>query len=241
MPTQFMTLTNRLIRRLNEVPIPSSSDFASTRGVQQLAKDAIKASILTINSKEYKWPFNATTGQQLLTVGTQEYNWPSDLKVVEWESFRLVKDDVLNVTARTLRYTSREQWYEYWREDDLNAGSAGLNVPHFVFERHGYGFAVSPSPDKAYSVAFDYYVIPTDLVNFDATSNIPSQYDEAIIQGALYHFYMFRDNTTQAREAELQFEKQVGLMRSLLINKNDDVYSGMVVRPKHYGTPTIKV
>ena len=44
MPSTYLDLTNKLLRKINEVEI-SEADFSNTRGVQTLAKDAIADAI----------------------------------------------------------------------------------------------------------------------------------------------------------------------------------------------------
>ena len=68
MPSTYIDLTNALLRRLNEVEI-EVADFADVRGVQALAKDAVRASIAKINAAEFEWPFNSAEHSQSLTVG----------------------------------------------------------------------------------------------------------------------------------------------------------------------------
>ena len=58
MPSTYIDLCNKTLRRLNEVEIPVS-DFLTVRGVQALVKDAVKAAIAKVNQAEYEWPFNA--------------------------------------------------------------------------------------------------------------------------------------------------------------------------------------
>ena len=57
---------------MNEVEV-SEADFANTRGVQTLAKDAVLDSIGQINQAEYEWPFNAAQHTQVLAVGQEEH------------------------------------------------------------------------------------------------------------------------------------------------------------------------
>ena len=55
----FLTLTNELLRELNEVALTSST-FANAIGVQQHAKDCINRGYLDIVNEEPQWPFLAT-------------------------------------------------------------------------------------------------------------------------------------------------------------------------------------
>ena len=238
MPTTYLDLTNKLLRRLNEVPI-EQSDFTSVRGVQALAKDAITASIERINQAEREWPFNATTGTQVLTAGTTGYTFPADLRSVKWDSFHIQKDVALGNNYSRLQFVSRDYWDMYFKDKDYDAVPDGLNVPNMVFENHGYGFGVSPNPDEEYTVEFEYFQLNTTLTAYSDTSTIPSVFDEVIIQGGLYHFYMFRSNADQASMSEDRFKRELEEMRISLIDKEDKVWSGMITRPRSYGSPSV--
>ena len=218
MSSSFLDLTNKTLRRLNEVEI-SQSDFGSVRGVQALAKDAIRAAVAKINQAEFEWPFNAAEHTQTLAVGQEEYSWPTYFKTVDWNSFQLQKDDSLGVEYTHLDYMSRDDWYEDHRDEDYSAGSAGRTQPTNVFPGHGMGFGVTPTPDQAYSVKFRYYMNYADLTNYNDISRIPEAFEDVIIDGALYHMYMFRDNMEAAQLTQVAFLQGVKEMQSLLINK----------------------
>lgn len=234
MATTYLALTNRLLRRINEVEI-ESSDFAATRGVQALAKDAINAAVNDINSEEFEWPFNAAIYTQVLTAGTEEYNFPITLKIPKWDSFHLVKDDALGTNGQPLLFISRDARNRYLKNDDDNAGVDGRNAPIYVFEKQGFGFGVSPSPDEAYTVTYEYFIQPVQLSAYTDTSTIPEYYDEAIIQGGLYHMYMFRDNSEQADRAASKFKREISRMRTILNNKEDRIRSTLIERKSSIG------
>jgi hypothetical protein len=234
--TTFRSLVNTLLVRLNEVTI-DEADFASTRGVQQLAKDAINSAIETINAKEFEWPFNANAslGSQDLTVGTEEYSFPNNTKLVKWDTFHLVADDDLGTGGHRLEYISRDQRNRYLKNDDDVSEADGRGQPRYVYPAQGFGFGVSPSPDEAYTVTFEYHLYPTRLEDHDDESAIPPAYDEAIIQGGLYHFYMFRDNSEQANMAEKQLNIWIARMRSTMINKEDRILGTFINRRRGSG------
>ena len=218
MSSSFLDLTNKTLRRLNEVEI-SQSDFSGVRGVQALAKDAIRASVAKINQAEFEWPFNASEHTQLLVKGQEEYSWPTYFKTVDWNSFQLQKDESLGVDYTGLGFINRDKWYADHRDEDYAAGSAGRTTPTSVFPSHGMGFGVTPTPDQAYSVRFRYYMNYADLTTFSDVSRIPEAFEDVIIDGALYHMYMFRDNTESAQLTQVAFMQGIKEMQSLLINK----------------------
>lgn len=217
MPSTYISLCNQVLRRLNEVEI-SQSDFANVRGIQALVKDSVKAAVAKINQAEFEWPFNAAEHTQTLVAGQNEYTWPDYYKISDWNSFQLQKNDALDVDYTTLTYMDRDEWYAKHRDDDYKAGSAGKEQPTHVFPGHGNGFGVTPSPDKAYSVRFRYYLNYSDITDFDDVTRIPSSFDTVIVDGALYHLYMFKDNLEAAQAAFIAFERGIKDLQTLYIN-----------------------
>ena len=222
MPSTYIDLCNKVLRRLNEVEI-ATDDFGGVRGVQALVKDAVKAAIAKVNQAEFEWPFNAAQHTATLVVGQTEYTWPSYYKIADWNSFQLQKNDSLNVGYASLDFIERDVWYAKFRDADYDAGSAGRGVPQMVFPSHGNGFGVTPSPDQAYQVTFRYYLNYSDLTNHDDTTRIPESFNTLIVDGALYHLYMFKDNLDAAQVAYLAFQQGIKDLQTLYINQYDSI------------------
>lgn len=207
---------------MNEVEI-TSSDFSSVTGVQALAKDSVRDAIAKISQAEFEWPFNSAEHTQVMAVGQEEYTWPTFFKVAEWNSFQIVKDDSISVSATSLNFIERDLWYRNYRDLDDNAGTTGTNIPEFVFPSHGNGYGVSPSPDKAYTVKFRYYLTHTGLDLFSDTSRVPTNHDAVIIDGALFYMYLFKDNMEAAQISAGSFQQGIKEMQSIHINKYESV------------------
>lgn len=90
----YLTLTNNTLARLNEVQLTSTT-FTSARGIQVQAQNAVNESIRYINQKEFSYPFNHATETKTLTAGTVRYSLPTSTKHVDYNTFRLVKDEDL--------------------------------------------------------------------------------------------------------------------------------------------------
>jgi hypothetical protein len=202
---------------LNEVEI-SESDFVNVRGIQSVVKDSVKSAIAKINQAEFGWPFNAAEHTQELTVGQSEYTWPEYYKISDWSSFQILKDDSLGTDFQALRYIDRDSWYESHRDKDYSTGSAGRAKPSHVFAGHGNGFGVTPSPDKAYSIRFRYFLNYSDLTAHNDITRIPTSFDTVVVDGALYHLYMFKDNLEAAQAAFIAFERGIKDLQTLYIN-----------------------
>lgn len=216
MPSTYIDLCNKVLRRLNEVEI-AVDEFGGVRGVQALVKDAVKEAVAKINQAEFEWPFNAAEHEMTLTAGRTEYDWPNFFKVSDWNSFQIQKDESLNTGFKTLRYLERDEWYKLYRDSDYDAGSAGRNLPEFVFSSHGEGFGVTPSPDKNYSIRFRYFLTYADLTAASDVTRIPSNFDSLIVDGALFHMYMFKDNPESAQIAFQAFERGLRDLQVLYI------------------------
>ena len=69
MALTFLTLTNDVITRMNEVTL-TSANFTDARGVQVQCKNAVNEAIRHINQKEFGYPFNHASNSSTLVPGT---------------------------------------------------------------------------------------------------------------------------------------------------------------------------
>lgn len=222
MPSTYIDLCNKVLRRLNEVEI-AVGDFPTVRGVQALVKDAVRSSIAKINQAEFEWPFNSAEHSQTLVAGQTEYTWPQYFKVADWNSFQIQKDEALNSNYKVLDFIERDVWYKSHRDADYEAGTAGRGIPDHVFPSHGNGFGVTQSPNAAYRVKFRYFLNYSDLTNYNDVTRIPESFDTVVIDGALYHLYMFKDNLESAQAAFMAFEAGIKDLQTLYINNYESI------------------
>ena len=222
-----MDLCNQTLRRLNEVEL-TSSDFADARGVQATVKDAVRASVAEINQSEFKWPFNAAEHSQSTTIGRIEYDWPQYFKIVDWNSFQLIDTSGANNVYEHLDFIDRDSYYNFHRDQDNNSGTTGRGRPTLVFPSHGSGFGVTPSPDSIFLIRFRYFLNYTDLINHDDTTRVPTSFSSVIVDGAMMHLYMFKDNVEAAQIARLVFKEGIKNLQTLYINTFDSVVDNRV-------------
>lgn len=229
MPSTFLTLTNKVLNKFNEVNLDSST-FPSTRGVQSAAKDGIIDAISEIDKVKVRWPFNAAEHTLTLSPGVEEYAWPTNFKHADYKSFQIQKNPTLNVGFSRVKPINRTEWYQNLRDSDQEQGLAGAAVPQYVFPAHGIGFGLSPTPDQAYDLKYRYYTFTTLPVLYSDASTIPTQWDYLIVQGAMYHMYMFYDNPERAAAARNLFEDELKDMTTTLIPADFYAFSTMVNR-----------
>lgn len=240
MAYNFLGLVNDINSRLNEVPL-TSANFATATGFYNSAKDAVNSAIRTVNHQQYEWPFNHVTAEEVLTPGTVRYNFPTDLKIVNMDSFRIKRDNSLNVDSRKLLTFDYEEYVEKFVDAEYNTSDTSIRrVPYVVFRTPSQEYGIYPPPDKAYTIVYEYYRLPFDLILFDDVPNIPEQFRHVIVDGSMYHAYLFRGDTENAALSLQRFDKGVKDMRSLLINRIEYMRGTMVQRHP-VGIPTVRV
>ena len=122
MAETYLTLTNKVIARLNEVALTSAT-FSSARGIQVQCQNAINESIRYINQKEFQYPFNHATDTEVLTAGVVRYSVPATTKTVDYNTFRVIKDSDLGVTGGRLKILNYNDYINNFitQEDEINS------------------------------------------------------------------------------------------------------------------------
>ena len=120
MAETFLTLTNKVLARLNEVQLTSTS-FATARGIQVQAQNAVNESVRYINQKEFQYPFNHSTKTETLVPGTVRYTIPTTAKTVDYNTFRLVKDSDLGSSGGRLYVINYNEYINSYitQEDEI--------------------------------------------------------------------------------------------------------------------------
>jgi len=223
----YLDLTNEVIARFNEVAL-TSAGFTSARGFQVQCKNAVNDAIDYINTSEYAWPFNHSTETDVLVVGTTRYDIPVTAKHVDYETFRLVKDDALGCAGGSLINTDYKEYVDkhITQEDQSDVGS----IPRYVFRTPDNKYGLYPYPDKAYSLRFEYYTYTTVLSAATDVPVIPEQYSSTIIDGATAYGYQYRGETGQYQLNFQRFEAGIKHMRSLLANRTEYIRSTVLHR-----------
>ena len=124
MAESYLTLTNKVIARLNEVVLTSST-FSSARGIQVQCQNAVNEAVRFINQREFNYPFNNTTATKTLTPGTVRYSLPSSTKTVDYNTFRLVKDSDINSIGGRLAIMDYNEYVNNYitQEDEITTNN----------------------------------------------------------------------------------------------------------------------
>ena len=129
MAESYLTLTNKVISKLNEVAL-TSANFTSARGIQIQCQDAINEAIRYINQTDYNYPFNHATANQTLTAGVVRYSLPSSTKVVDYNTFRLVKDSDLSSSGGKLKLLNYNDYIDKYITQEDEISSTTLSQSH---------------------------------------------------------------------------------------------------------------
>lgn len=220
MAYNFLGLVNDINRRLNEVEL-TSTNFATSTGFYGQAKDAISASIRYINQSEYQWPFNHVEQEDTLSIGVTRYPFPTDCKVIDFDTFRIKENATLGNSTVKLPIIVYEEYLDKYVDQEYNSTttSLGQGVPQRVSHAPSLEYIVTPVPNKAYSIVYEYYSVPVDMALHNDVSGVPERFRHVIVDGAMHYAYLFRGNTQDALVAKEKFEDGIKSMRSMLINR----------------------
>ena len=130
MALTFLSLTNDVITRMNEVALTSDT-FSAARGVQIQCQNAVNESIRYINQREFGYSFNHASNSSSLTAGVVRYSLPTSTKSLDYSTARIKKDTTLNVSGTNLKTLNYNEYIqkEYANQED-EIVSTTLNGSH---------------------------------------------------------------------------------------------------------------
>jgi hypothetical protein len=241
MATNYLQLTNELLREMNEVPL-TTSNFSSAIGVQAHAQDCINRAYLDIVLEEPQWPFlsvgdSGTTDPMYgntyieTVANTRWYELKpasnsilNDYGSIDWDNFYLttvgVTGESAPYTAKNLRFTTIEEWKDYFRASE-NADDAedenGGEPKRVIRSPDGRMLGLSPIPDKVYRVWFYAYSQPTQLSAYSDEIVFPDVYKPVLLARARYFVHQFKEAIQPAALANEEYRRGLRLMKSNLM------------------------
>jgi hypothetical protein len=136
MAYDYLGLVNDVNRRLNEVEL-TAGNFATTTGYYSFAKDAVNASLRHIQQEEYEWPWNHVEETEALVAGVVRYGFPYDAKTVNMNTFRIKRDNSLNVSTRKLKVISYEEYLNKYADLEYDTNTSNRSTPTHVARASG--------------------------------------------------------------------------------------------------------
>ena len=228
MAYDYLGLVNDVNRRLNEVEL-TTSNFATAVGFYSATKESVNNSIRFINQEQYEWPYNHVEQEDTLTVGEVRYPIPTDAKTIDYDTFRIKRNDTFGNDTRRLRIISYEEYLDKHIDLEYNTSTSNREVPKYVFRSPSNEYGMVPPPDKAYELVYEYYRLPVDLINAGDVPTVPEQFRHVIVDGSMYYAYLFRGNSQDATIMYQKFLEGIKNMRSLYINRYEYVRSTAII------------
>lgn len=217
MAYNYLGLTNRVLKALNEVQL-TSANFSGATGFHADVKDAINQSIIDIyQSEDMEWPFAWNTYNFTTTVGQREYTKSSLATKIDWDSFAVERNDSLDIPYKKLDILDFEGYRVYQESIDKNALTESYSIPESVVRLPNNNIIITPVPDQAYVITYSGFTFPTALSGDSDTPSLPVEFEQCIVDGALYYAYMFRDNFEQAGLAGRKFRTGMKNLRRIYI------------------------
>ena len=220
MAYDFLGIVNDINRRSNEVEL-TTDNFNTVTGYYSAIKDSVNSSINFINQHEYEWPFNHSEEEETLTENIVRYSTPGDAKTIDWDSFRIARSATLGNETVKLKLLSYEEYLDKYVDYEYNSELKGM--PRYVFQTPSREYGLVPAPDKAYTIFYEYYRLPVDLVNNTDVPSLPEYFRHVIVDGAMYYLFMFKGDMQAANALQQKFLMGIKHLRSTFINRTNYV------------------
>lgn len=228
MEYHFLGLVNDVNKRVNEVPL-TSANFEAATGYASDVKGYVNAALNRINREEFEWPFNHVTYTQPLIEDQSKYPYQSDAKSVAYDTFRVKRNDLLNIRTRPLKTLDYEEYLHKFPDYEFSPTDTH-GSPAYVVRNRDLSFTIVPPPDKTYDLVYEYYKFPLGLEGWDDVPTVPEQFRWIILEGAMYHAYMFRGGIEEASVSNQLFLAGIKDMRKIFINRFEYVRSTTILR-----------
>lgn len=219
----YLGLVNDVCGRINETQL-TTSNFATAQGFYATAKEAVNSAIRDLNQQSFQWPFNHTDYDETLVAGTTRYAYQADTKFVDFDTFRVRRNDTFGNDTRKLKIIDYDDYVEKYIDDEYNTADTSIrDTPRYVFRAPNQEYGLYPTPDEAYTLSYEYYALPTDLSLSTDVPSAPIAFRHIIVDGAMYYVYNFRGDTETADRTQAKFMDNIKKMRTIYIN-NDYEY-----------------
>ena len=229
MAFDYIGLCNDVLQTIGEEPFADSTEFDAAVGLHSHVKYAINSSIKDIyNTEQNEWPFARSTDTITLVAGTLEYATNTNAASIDWDSFFIQRGDSLDSPDhRELCYVSIDKYRRYNRQQEENKTTADeYDKPDAVVRTLDNKAIFYPKTDDAYTVEYEYFAKPTDLVSSTDVPAIPSNFDMVIVSGATMYMHKYLDDETKAQLEANVFRKKIKDMRRSIMPREETVRVG---------------
>lgn len=232
MAYNFLTIFNDICGRVNENELSSSAFAGQSTGFYGMVKEAINSTIREINQTHHEWPFNHDTIEETLSVGLSRYPFPATASTIDFDSFRVKENTTFGNKTVRLKKMTYDDYLKKHVDQEYSTDESLRGTPEYVVQTPSLEYIVVPAPDQEYEIVYEGYNVGVDLINHDDVPYIPERFKHVIIDGAMYHVYMFRGNEQSANMSRSKHEDGLKKMRTILVNRFEYVTSTVIQRTK---------
>ncbi len=181
-----------------------------------------------IQTKWFDWNFLWSQWSTPTIVSTANYVAPTDLNQWDKESIFL---DYSTATFTQLK----ELKHKTWRKGVRN-GVLVDNRPAYFVRMPNKSLTLSPVPDGVYSLSADYFKQPVRMSDNADTSDIPEQFEQAIIELAKFRYAEDQGSQVLLNNANEEFAFWLSQLEKAELPDNEDRgmvnHEELVVRPE---------
>lgn len=170
------------------------------------------------------WPFRETTGTLNTVAGTQEYGLSTNF--TDLDAQNIISVAIQGASHRKLPYFP----YNQLRASEPDFDNEGQGLPEYYYIKGG-NIGFWPEPGAIYSVAIDYFKVPTELSADADEPDIPIAYRQALVQFALSKEHDFNTDPDLAQKAMNEYEQTVELARQNLLSQPTDTGNFKILGP----------
>jgi hypothetical protein len=229
MSYSYLGLVNDVLGRFNETPLTTAT-LATAGGSYSVVKEGVNSAIRIINQQAFNWPFNYVEEEETLSPGAMRYPYPSNAKSVDFNTFRIKRNDTFGNVTSHLNQMDYEEYLSNHIDDEYNSADTGIrNIPRTVVRTPNQEFILHPSPKEAYELVYECYSLPVDLILHSDVPSLPVAFRHIIVEGATIPMYSFQSDTENQDRASARFTSQIEDMRKVYINRYENVRDTRVV------------
>lgn len=230
----YLGLVNDVNGRFNETPL-TSTNFLTAAGAYSVVKEGVNNAVRAINQQSFNWPFNYIEEETTLTPGSMRYSYPNNTKTIDFNTFRIKRNDTLDTRTIPLKQMDYEEYLHKHIDDEYNTADTGIrDVPRSIIRTANQEFIVHPSPDKAYELIYENYTLPVDLALYTDIPSLPQAFRHIIVEGACIYMYKFQSDYENVDRTTAFFMDSIAKMRTIYINRYEDVRDTRLERTSPY-------
>jgi len=173
--SNFLALCNKVAQECN-IPGSGLASVTGQTGIELRVVTWTADADELIQSKYFDWNFLSSSFSTNTIADTPTYVAPTDIGV--WDRESIYIDQALNTYANL-----KEVEYKLWRKTRRN-GVQTSSKPYEFTIKPDNSLSLYPQPDTAYTLTAEYFKRPTRMTANTDTSDIPEQFEQAIIEMA---------------------------------------------------------